>query len=89
MTDVESFAVLEPLADGFRNWQKQHYVVTPEELLLDRAQLLRLSARGNDRAGGWHARVRHQPWRRHGVFTDRVGTLSNDFFVNLTDMAYQ
>ena len=90
MTDVESFAVLEPLADGFRNWQKQHYVVTPEELLLDRAQLLRLSAREMTvLVGGMRVLGTNHGDSRHGVFTDRVGTLSNDFFVNLTDMAYQ
>ena len=90
MTDVESFAVLEPLADGFRNWQKQHYVVTPEELLLDRAQLLRLSAREMTvLVGGLRVLGTNHGDSRHGVFTDRVGTLSNDFFVNLTDMAYQ
>jgi catalase-peroxidase len=90
MTDVESFAVLEPLADGFRNWQKQHYVVTPEELLLDRAQLLRLSAREMTvLVGGMRVLGTNHGGSRHGVFTDRVGTLSNDFFVNLTDMAYQ
>jgi catalase-peroxidase len=90
MTDAESFAVLEPLADGFRNWQKQHYLVTPEELLLDRAQLLRLSAcEMTVLVGGMRALGTNHGGSQQGVFTDRVGTLSNDFFVNLTDMAYQ
>ncbi|QEL64063.1 catalase-peroxidase [Oryzomicrobium terrae] len=89
MTDVESFDVLEPLADGFRNWQKQHYVVTPEELLLDRAQLLRLTAREMTvLVGGLRVLGTNHGGSRHGVFTDRVGALTNDFFVNLTDMAY-
>jgi catalase-peroxidase len=87
-TDVESFAVLEPLADGFRNWQKTHYAVTPEELLLDRAQLLRLTAcEMTVLVGGLRVLGANHDGSRHGVFTDRVGALSNDFFVNLTDMA--
>ena len=89
MTDVESFAVLEPLADGFRNWQKTHYVVTPEEMMLDRAQLLRLTASEMTvLVGGLRVLGANHGGSQHGVFTDRVGTLSNDFFVNLTDMAY-
>ncbi len=89
MTDVESFAVLEPLADGFRNWQKQAYVVTPEEMLLDRAQLLRLTASEMTvLVGGLRVLGANHGGSAHGVFTDRVGVLSNDFFVNLTDMAY-
>ncbi len=89
MTDVESFAVLEPLADGFRNWQKTHYVVTPEEMLLDRAQLMRLTASEMIvLVGGLRVLGANHGGSPHGVFTDRVGTLSNDFFVNLTDMAY-
>ena len=88
-TDVESFAVLEPLADGFRNWQKTHYAVTPEELLLDRAQLLRLTAcEMTVLVGGLRVLGTNHGGTKHGVFTDRVGALSNDFFVNLTDMAY-
>jgi catalase-peroxidase len=89
MTDVDSFAVLEPLADGFRNWQKQDYVVTAEELLLDRAQLMRLTAAEMTAlVGGLRVIGTNHGGTKHGVFTDRVGALSNDFFVNLTDMAY-
>ena len=89
MTDVESFTVLEPLADGFRNWQKTHYVVTPEEMMLDRAQLMRLTASEMTvLVGGLRVLGANYGGSPHGVFTDRVGTLSNDFFVNLTDMAY-
>ena len=89
MTDADSFAVLEPLADGFRNWQKQHYVVTPEELLLDRAQLMGLTAHEMTvLVGGMRVLGTNHGGSDRGVFTDRVGTLSNDFFVNLTDMAY-
>ena len=89
MTDVESFAVLEPLADGFRNWQKKDYVVSAEEMLLDRAQLLRLSApEMTVLVGGLRVLGANHGGSAHGVFTDRVGVLSNDFFVNLTDMAY-
>ena len=89
MTDVESFDVLEPLADGFRNWLKKDYVVTPEELLLDRAQLMRLTAcEMTALVGGMRMLGTNHGGTHHGVFTDRVGTLSNDFFVNLTDMAY-
>ena len=89
MTDVESFDVLEPLADGFRNWLKKDYVVTPEELLLDRAQLMRLTAwEMTALVGGMRMIGTNHGGTHHGVLTDRVGTLSNDFFVNLTDMAY-
>jgi catalase-peroxidase len=88
-TDIESFAVLEPLADGFRNWQKQDYVVTPEELLLDRAQLMRLTAAEMTAlVGGMRVIGTNHGGTKHGVFTDRAGALTNDFFVNLTDMAY-
>ncbi len=88
-TDVDSFAVLEPLADGFRNWQKKEYVVTPEELLLDRAQLMRLTAcEMTVLVGGLRMLGANHGGSQHGVFTDRVGVLSNDFFVHLTDMAY-
>ncbi|MEG9400441.1 catalase/peroxidase HPI [Vibrio cholerae] len=88
-TDVESFEVLEPLADGFRNWQKKHYVVTPEEMLLDKAQLLRLSApEMTVLIGGMRVLGTNYGGSQHGVFTDRVGALTNDFFVNLTDMSY-
>jgi catalase-peroxidase len=89
MTDIESFAVLEPVADGFRNWLKKDFVVSAEELLLDRSQLLGLSAHEMTvLIGGMRVLGTNHGGTRHGVFTDRVGTLSNDFFVNLTDMAY-
>jgi len=89
MTDVESFDVLEPLADGFRNWMKKDYVVSAEELMLDRAQLLRLSAHEMTAlVGGMRVLGTNYGGTRHGAFTDRVGALTNDFFVNLTDMAY-
>ncbi len=88
-TDVESFEVLEPLADGFRNWQKQHYVVKPEEMLLDRAQLMGLTAAEMTvLVGGMRVLGTNHGGTQHGVFTDRIGALTNDFFVNLTDMAY-
>ncbi len=88
MTDAESFDVLEPVADGFRNWQKKHYVVSPEELLLDRTQLLGLTAHEMTAlVGGMRVLGTNHGGSKHGVFTDRVGVLSNDFFVNLTDMA--
>jgi catalase-peroxidase len=89
MTDAESFDVLEPLADGFRNWLKKDYVVTAEELMLDRAQLLRLTAcEMTALVGGMRVIGTNHGGTRHGVFTDRVGALTNDFFVNLTDMVY-
>jgi catalase-peroxidase len=89
MTDVESFAPLEQVADGFRNWLKQDYVVSAEELLLDRAQLLRLSAHEMTAlVGGMRVLGTNYGGTRHGIFTDRVGALTTDFFVNLTDMAY-
>ena len=89
MTDVESFDVLEPLADGFRNWLKKDYVVSAEELLLDRAQLMRLTAAEMTAlVGGMRVLGTNHGGSKHGVFTDRVGALTNDFFVNLTDMAY-
>lgn len=88
-TDIDSFAVLEPLADGFRNYQQQHYVVQPEELLLDRAQLMGLTApEMTVLIGGMRVLGANYGGSHHGVFTDRVGALTNDFFVNLTDMAY-
>ncbi|MCF5877990.1 catalase/peroxidase HPI [Aeromonas veronii] len=89
-TDVASFEVLEPLADGFRNWLKQDYVVTAEELLLDRAQLMGLTAcEMTALVGGMRVLGTNHGGTGHGVFTDRIGVLSNDFFVNLTDMGYQ
>ena len=88
MTDVESFAVLEPIHDGFRNWLKKDYAVSPEELLLDRAQLMGLSApEMTVLIGGLRVLGANHGGIRHGVLTERVGVLSNDFFVNLTDMS--
>lgn len=89
MTDAESFDVLEPIHDGFRNWQKKNYVVTPEELMLDKAQLLGLTApEMTALVGGMRALGTNYGGTKHGVFTDRPGSLSTDFFVNLTDMRY-
>ncbi len=89
MTDAESFAVLEPLHDGFRNWQKKDYVVSPEEMLLDRAQLMGLTAHEMTvLMGGMRVLGSNYGGNKHGVFTDREGSLSNDFFVALTDMSY-
>jgi catalase-peroxidase len=89
MTDVESFAVLEPLHDGFRNWLKQSYAVQPEEMLLDKTQLLGLTApEMTALIGGMRVLGTNHGGTKHGVFTDREGVLSNDFFVNLTDMKY-
>ncbi|MFN3701760.1 MAG: catalase/peroxidase HPI [Alphaproteobacteria bacterium] len=88
-TDADSFAPLEPLADGFRNWQKKSYVVSPEEMLLDRAQLLGLSAAEMTvLVGGLRSLGANYGGTKHGVFTEREGALSNDFFVHLTDMRY-
>ena len=88
-TDVESFEVLEPLADGFRNWQKKHYVVKPEEMLLDRAQLMGLTAAEMTvLVGGLRVLGTNHGGTKHGVFTARPGALTNDFFVNLTDMSF-
>jgi catalase-peroxidase len=87
-TDVESFAVLEPIADGFRNYQKATYTVSAEELLLDRAHLLTLSApEMTVLVGGMRALGANVGQSRHGVFTQRPGALTNDFFVNLLDMS--
>ena len=87
-TDVESFAVLEPIADGFRNYQRKKYSVTAEELLLDRAQLLTLTApEMTVLIGGLRTLGANFENSRHGVFTKRPGTLTNDYFVNLLDMA--
>jgi catalase-peroxidase len=89
MTDIESFEVLEPLADGYRNWLKENYVVTPEELLLDRTQLLGLTAQEMTvLIGGMRVLGTNYGDSKHGVFTDKEGALSNDFFINLTDMNY-
>ena len=90
MTDAESFAVLEPIHDGFRNWVKNIYLVSPEELLLDRAQLMGLTAHEMTAlVGGMRVLGTNHGGSKHGVFTDRVGVLTNDFFVHLTDMAYE
>ncbi|GGZ93524.1 catalase/peroxidase HPI [Novosphingobium arvoryzae] len=87
-TDAESFEVLEPLADGYRNWLKQHYTVQPEELLLDRTQLMGLTApEMTVLVGGLRVIGTNHGGTKHGVFTDREGALTTDFFVNLTDMA--
>ncbi|MGG0717972.1 catalase/peroxidase HPI [Robertmurraya massiliosenegalensis] len=86
-TDVESFAVLEPVADGFRNYQKQQYSVASAELLVDKAQLLGLTApEMTVLIGGMRVLGTNFGGTKHGVFTDSVGTLTNDFFVNLLDM---
>jgi catalase-peroxidase len=88
-TDAESFAVLEPVGDAYRNWLKKDYVVTPEELMLDRTQLMRLTAQEMTvLVGGMRVLGTNFGGTKHGVFTDREGVLSNDFFVHLTDMAY-
>lgn len=87
MTDVESFTVLEPVHDGYRNWLKKNYTVKPEELLLDRTQLMGLTApEMTVLIGGMRVLGTNHGDTKHGVFTDKVGVLSNDFFVNLTDM---
>ncbi len=87
MTDVESFDVLEPIHDGFRNWLKKDYAVNPEEMLLDKSQLLGLTApEMTVLLGGMRVLGTNYGGSQHGVFTDRVGVLSNDFFINLTDM---
>jgi catalase-peroxidase len=87
MTDADSFAPLEPIHDGYRNWLKADYDVSAEELLLDRTQLMGLTApEMTVLLGGMRVLGTNHGGSRHGVFTDRVGTLTNDFFVNLTDM---
>lgn len=89
MTDEESFSVLEPKYDGYRNWLKQNYSVKSEELLLDRTQLMGLTAPEMCvLVGGMRVLGTNHGGTKHGVFTDREGVLSNDFFVNLTDMKY-
>ena len=89
-TDVAGFAVLEPYSDGFRNYQKKQYGVSPEELLLDKAQLLNLSApEMTALIGGMRVLGTNHGGTKHGVFTDRVGTLTNDFFANLLDMGVE
>jgi len=89
MTDADSFDVLEPLHDGFRNWQKKDYAVKPEEMLLDRTQLMGLTApEMTVLIGGMRVLGTNHGGTKHGVFTDQEGALTNDFFVNLTDMNY-
>ena len=89
-TDIDSFEVLEPVHDAFRNWLKADYTVQPEELMLDRAQLLGLTApQMTALIGGMRVLGTNHGGSAHGVFTDRVGTLSTDFFTALTDMAYK
>ena len=86
-TDVESFAILEPIADGFRNYLKGEHTVSAEEMLVDRAQLLTLTApEMTVLVGGMRALNANFGQSEHGVFTERPGTLTNDFFVNLLDM---
>ena len=88
-TDAASFDVLEPVHDGYRNWLKKDYRVSAEELMLDRTQLLGLSAHEMTvLVGGMRVLGTNHGGSKHGVFTAREGVLSNDFFVNLTDMAY-
>jgi catalase-peroxidase len=87
LTDVESFSVLEPVADGFRNYLKTQYSVSAEELLIDKAQLMTLTAPETTvLVGGLRVMNANYQGSQHGVFTERPETLSNDFFVNLLDM---
>ena len=89
MTDAESFEPLEPIHDGYRNWLKKDYAVSAEELLLDRTQLMGLTAHEMTAlVGGMRVIGANHGGSRHGVFTDRVGALTTDFFTVLTDMAY-
>ena len=88
MTDADSFAPLEPIHDGYRNWLKKDYAVSAEELMLDRTQLMGLTApEMTVLVGGMRVIGTNHGGTKHGVFTDREGALTNDFFVNLTDMA--
>lgn len=89
MTDAASFQYLEPIHDGYRNWLKKNYTTKPEELLLDRTQLMGLTApEMTVLIGGMRVLGTNHGGSQHGVFTDNIGVLSNDFFVNLTDMRY-
>jgi len=89
MTDVDAFDVLEPIHDGYRNWLKSDYIVSGEELMLDRTQLMGLTApEMTVLLGGMRVLGTNHGGTKHGVFTEREGTLTNDFFVNLTDMRY-
>ena len=90
MTDAESFEPLEPLADGYRNWLKKNYAVSAEEMLLDRSQLMGVTAAEMTvLIGGMRVIGTNHGETKHGVFTDREGQLTNDFFVNLTDMKFK
>ncbi len=90
LTDAESFAPLEPIHDAYRNWLKKEYNARPEELMLDRTQLMGLTApEMTALIGGMRVIGANYGGRKHGVFTDREGALTNDFFVNLTDMTYE
>ncbi|MFM7192818.1 MAG: peroxidase family protein, partial [Microcystaceae cyanobacterium] len=90
MTDAESFAPLEPLHDGYRNWLKKDYAVSAEELMLDRTQLMGLTApEMTVLVGGMRVLGTNYGGTPQGMFTDRPGVLTNDFFVNLTDMNYR
>ena len=90
MTDAESFAPLEPIHDGYRNWLKEDYAVGGEHLLLDRTQLMGLTApEMTALIGGMRVLGTNHGGTQHGVLTDREGVLTNDFFVNLTDMSYR
>jgi len=87
-TDGDSFAPLEPIHDGYRNWLKKDYVVSAEELMLDRTQLMGLTAAEMTcLVGGMRVMGTNHGGTAHGVFTDKAGALTTDFFVNLTDMA--
>jgi catalase-peroxidase len=89
-TDAESFDVLEPVSDGFRNYQKKEYSTSPEEMLVDKAQLLGLTApEMTVLVGGMRVLGSNHGGTKHGVFTDNVGALTNDFFVNLLDMGIE
>jgi catalase-peroxidase len=89
MTDIDSFEVLEPTHDAYRNWLKADYVVSAEELMLDRSQLMGLTAHQMTvLIGGMRMLSTNYDGTKHGVFTEREGVLSNDYFVNLTDMNY-
>ena len=89
-TDVDSFKVLEPVHDAFRNWSKEEYLVTTEEMMLDRSSLMGLSAKEMTvLVGGMRVLDTNHGETKHGVFTDNPGALTNDFFVNLTDMKFK
>ena len=88
-TDIDSFKVLEPVHDAFRNWVKEEYAVSPEEMMLDRASLMNLSAKEMTvLIGGMRVLDTNHGGTKHGVFTDKIGVLTNDFFVNLTNMKF-